>query len=161
MRLMSAGVDLDGAFLGVFRDDTMAAVYRSANAAPPWTRIGRTLTDVETVAVGDVAGTYVIDARGTEAFFAPTEKWPAPDAGQADLRGTSYQLARPADGVVDVIRPFLYASVVLTKDGLCAAYWDDPSGGHQLNVLDIVRAATVPAFTNGGSIPYPIAVWIE
>jgi hypothetical protein len=91
----------------------------------------------------------------------PTQKWPAPDAAQADLRGTSYQLARPADGVVDAIRPFLYASVVLTKDGLCAAYWDDASGGHQLTVLDVVRGASVPALTNGGSVPYPIAVWIE
>ncbi len=160
-RWMSSAGDLDGAFVGVFRDDTMAAVYRSANAAPPWTRIGSTLTDVETVAVGDVAGTYVIDALGTEGFFAPTQKWPAPDAGQADLRGTSYQLARPADGVIDVIRPFLFSSVVLTKDGLCAAYWDDASNGRQLTVLDIVRGASVSALTNGGSVPYPIAVWIE
>lgn len=136
-RLAGPWFDADGSLIVVLRDDYRAGVYRSAAAGPDWVQIGKTLGDVETVVVGQVAGSYVIEATGTDDWFVPKQSWlPAPAGQEPALQGRSHQIVRPADGIA--FEPALALwSVQLSPDGLRALYWRSAEPGYMLVMHDL------------------------
>ncbi len=162
MRQMWAGLGDDGALLGVFRDDFMARLFRLTDPASTWNRMGKTLGQVEQVTVRGFAGTTLVDARGTDGFFGPTQIWQsAPTGPMPELLQTSFQIVRPTDGVDSVIDPTAAASIRVSSDGLCAAYWVPTASGLRLTVHDIARDtlfSTTPVTTAARAA---VVVWIE
>jgi hypothetical protein len=162
MRQIGAGMGDDGALLSVLRNDFMAGVFRWADAASGWTRIGKILGEVEQVTVRDVAGTYLVDAQGTNRFFVPAQTWQGAPTGQTpELLQTSYQIVRPVDGVDAEIDPILAPWLRVSSDGLCAAYWASTASGLQLTVHDLARDIRFSTSPATAAARLAAAVWIE
>ncbi len=160
---MSRIIDSQSWFVAVLRDEYRAGIYRSPDAASDWTRLGKTLGQVEQVMVRNVAGTYVIDALGTGRVFVPTQVWQdAPVGQEPELLQNSHQLVRPATGVADVIDYGNEIAVNISSDGLCAANWEPTPSGRQLTVYDLTTngARRVLVLEKVG-IGYPGSLWIE
>src|SRR5262249_252648 len=128
----------DGSFARVLRDDHAAAAYVSADGAS-WSPIGKTMGQGESATIQDYAGTFLVDAQGTNDFFVPTPQWPDAPGGQIpELLQSSVQLVRPATGVAAVINPRWYP-VALSSDGQRAAYWEEAPSDTRLVIHDLVR----------------------
>lgn len=162
---MSRLIDSQGWFVAVLRDDYRAGVYRSPDAVSGWTRLGKTLGQVEQVLVSNVAGTYVLDARGTSGFFVPQQLWQdAPVGEEPDLLQSSRQLVRPATGAADVLDDDAGAIAVdVSSDGLCAASWEPTPSGRQLTVHDLTTtsAARRVLLLEKVGIGSPGSLWVD
>jgi hypothetical protein len=151
---LSTGIDDAGSFLAVLRNDYLAQAFRSADAAS-WIPIGETLGQVDSVFVGEVAGTYLIDARS--GSFAPQQQWQAAPPGLGpELLQESHQIVRPVDGVAAVVQLGPEEQVQLSRDGLCAGYWDS---SNTLIVHDVARGSKFPIGLPSSS--FHALVWIE
>ena len=146
-------IDADGSFLVALRNDHVAGVYRSFDGATGWTRIGRTLGQVEFVGVRAVNGTYLIEARGTNEVFVPEELWtvPAPAGEEPELAGTTLQVVRPDTKVSEVLAA---EHVAISEDGHCVAHSD----GKEITVLNM---RTGIAWSLGTAASFDRFVWIE
>ncbi|HMF39863.1 MAG TPA: hypothetical protein VKQ32_04160 [Polyangia bacterium] len=151
--LARAAIGHDGSFIQLLRDDNVAEAFVTDDGST-WTPVGRTLGKVETGSVQDVAGTYLVVAEGTDQFFVPTQQWPENPSGQTpELVGSSVQLVRPSTGVAAVIAP-AWSPVVLSTDGVCAAYWEETASGTRLVMYDLAHdTRTAPLETHAASPP--------
>ena len=149
----------DGSFARVFRDDNVAAAFVSRDGAS-WSPIGRTLWKVETASVQELGGTYLVSAKGTSEFFVPTQQWAdGPDGQTPELVGASVQVVRPADGVAAVIALAWYP-IKVSRDGLCAAYWETAPSGARLVLHDLARDLRTPTLETRAAWP-PALVFID
>jgi hypothetical protein len=122
----------------------MAGVYISTAAGPDWVLLGKTLGGIETVEVGEIGGTYVIDTQGTNDFFVPQQRWqPAPAGEEPALAGRTHQIVRPADGISVEANPPLWR-ISLSPDGLRALYWETAPGGYTLVMHDLISGTKRP-----------------
>jgi len=159
---MSRAIDSQGWFISVLRDDYAAWVYRSPDAMSDWTRLGASMGQVEEVQVSNIAGTYLVSARGTLSFFVPTQIWrdDAPPGREPDLLQNSVQLVRPETGVVDVIPYGDDISVNLSMDGLCAVNWEPTPTGRLLTIYDLTINGAKRAFLSETiGIGRPNSLW--
>jgi hypothetical protein len=160
LRSLGWGIAADGSFVQALRDDAMAAVFVSPDAASGWTRVGLTMGQVEQIRVQDTSGTLLVDALGINQFFVPHQMWPAtPDAGAPQLLQTSHQLVRPTDGVATQIFPAWYG-VTLSRDGRRAAYWEATSSSTRLVIHDVASGETIPVMETLAATP-PQVLWLE
>ncbi len=149
----------DGTLARVFRDDNAASAFVSSDGAS-WSPIGRTLGKVETASIQSFGGTYLVSAKGTSDFFVPTQQWAdAPDGQTPELVGTSVQVVRPPDGVAAAIALAWYP-VKVSRDGLCAAYWETTPSGARLVIHDLARDVRTPTVATRAAWP-PAFVFIE
>jgi hypothetical protein len=156
--LAPSGIVEDGSFLAALRNAYLAGAYRSADAAS-WVLVGRTVGQVESVSVSEVAGTYLIDTQGTSSRFVPQQTWQtAPPGLGPELLGESHQIVRPADGVKEVVQLGFSEQVHLSRDGLCAAYWE---GSDTLSVHDLARGSRFPVRLPSSSYANHALVWIQ
>jgi hypothetical protein len=159
-RSLGWGIAADGALVQALRDDAVAAVFVSPDAASGWTRIGLTMAEVEQIQVQDTAGTFLVDALGTNDFFVPQQSWPPVSGGEVpQLLQTSDQLVRPVDGVATQISP-RWSNVVFTRDGRRAAYWEATDSSTRLVIHDVASGAKTPVPGIAASAE-PQMVWLE
>ena len=85
---------------------------------------------METLRATAINGTYVIEARGTNDFFVPREKWTssAPDAQAPALLQTRTQMIRPETNVSKAFQGQL-TEFAVSEDGLCISYPIGPASG--------------------------------
>jgi hypothetical protein len=146
-------IDGDGSFLVALRNDYVAGIYRSRDGVSNWSLVGRTLGEVEAIAVTAANGTYVIEAEGTNELFVPREMWTAkaPPGQEPELLQRSTQIIRPETNVEEILQRQLQAAV--SEDGLCVAYPND-------------KSSTALSMTTGktwqiGSAAYDGLGWVE
>jgi hypothetical protein len=146
-------IDADGSFLVALRNDYVAGVYRSRDGVSNWSLVGRTLGQVEAIAVTAVNGTYLIEAEGTNELFVPREMWTAPAApGQEpELLRRSTQIIRPETKVEEILHVQLQTAI--STDGLCVAYSNDTSS----TVLNMTTGKTWPV----AGAAYSDLGWVE
>jgi hypothetical protein len=151
-------IDTEGNPTVVVRDDYRAWVAHSPDGSTYWTPIGLSLGAVEDVRVFERGGTFYVHGRGTQEFFVPTQQWSEAPAGlEPDLLGSSRQLVRPSDDVAVAIDAS-YDELAISRDGLCAAYWQERDGTW-LVMHDVVRGAVVTTIPRTGL--HPAIAWFE
>ena len=161
---ISRSIDSQDWFVAVLRDDYAAGVYRSPDGASNWTRLGKTLGQVESVEVTNTAGTYFIHALGTGSVFVPTQVWhgDAPAGREPELLQNSAQLVRPETDVADVLSYGNDIAVNLSADGLCAVNWEPAPSGRALTVLDLtINGANRAFLSEKVGIGPPTSLWLE
>jgi hypothetical protein len=159
-RSLGWGIAADGSLAQLLRDDAVAALFLSPDGASGWTRVGLTMGQVEQIQVQDTAGTFLVDALGTNDFFVPHQLWPAVPGGEVpQLLQTSHQLVRPADGVATQILP-AWDGVAFARDGRRAAYWEATSTGARLVIHDVPSGGKTPVMSTQDATP-PQLLWLE